>query len=135
VGDFSQKDKQKAEQDERKRRADIDDQDTLGDSQVLGWDEDVEEFMEELDKHLNGFRVSMSSTEFRTLHHLYRELSMAERRAVANRMQRKRLPYLLRALHANDYRAYVDTWQAEAKMAEATEETVGGRGAPGGDGP
>jgi len=107
---------------DRKRRSDIDDQTGAGDgTNLLPWDADVEQFMERLERALNAFHSSMTSTEFRALVIDYKQLSVAERRAVANRLQKRRMPNLLRALHAGDYRAYTDGWKDEAAIVRVGE--------------
>jgi hypothetical protein len=77
--------------------------------------------MKELELKLDGLRAAMTSTEFRTLTGMYRELSVAKRRAVANRLQRRRMPNLLRALHKGDFRLYTETWETEARLVQQTE--------------
>ena len=107
---------------DRKRRSDIDDQTGSGDgTNLLPWDADVDQFMDRLERALNAFHSSMSSTEFRALVIDYKQLSVAERRAVGNRLQKRRMPNLLRALHSGDYRAYTDGWKDEAAVVKAAD--------------
>ncbi len=63
--------------------------------------------------------------EFRDLSLRYRDLTPTEKRAISNRLQRRRLGNLLRAMHANDYSAYIAGWEMEAKAAG--EEVAGPR--------
>jgi len=119
VGDIDQKRKATGEQEAKKRRsATEDDHEDAGDTtHALQWDADVERFSDLLDRALNGQRASMGSSEFRGLVLSYRNLSMMEKRAAANRMQKRRLAGLLRAIHANDYRMYTDSWELEARAS------------------
>ena len=105
MGELDRKEQDRAAKDERKRRADVDDQDGSGDgTHLMPWDADVEEFLQHLERALRDFRVSMGSSEFHALVVSYRQLSPAEKRAVSNKLQKRRLSSLLRALHAGDYR-------------------------------
>jgi len=45
----------------------------------------------------------------------YRDLSMMEKRMVANRMQQLKLAGLVRALYAGDYRMCVESWEIESR--------------------
>lgn len=121
MGDLDQKQKAKKDADNQKRRReDAEDDHGQGDgTNLLPWDADVERFLEKLERALNSFRAAMSSSEFRTLTLEYRERSFAEKRAISNRMQQKGLGALLRALHAGDFRMYLDGWQQEANVARA----------------
>jgi hypothetical protein len=82
---------------------------------ALGWDAEIDTFFERLNDFSANYRMSLSSTDFRTLTLYYREHSTMEKRVIANRLQRKGLHALLRALHAGDYRLYQDTWQTESE--------------------
>jgi hypothetical protein len=121
MGELDHKDKKKAEQAEHKRRADAEDQAdaAAAGATLLPWDADVESFMRELELKLNSLQTAMTSTEFRTIVGMYRELSVAQRRAVANRLQRKRMTNLLRALHRGDFSLYSETWETDAQLLQA----------------
>ena len=90
---------------------------------VMPWDARLEHLMQRLDLFVRDLRGSMGMTEFRSLVHAYRELSPMGRRAVANKLQQRRLSALLRALHAGDYAMYQDTWKADADAREAAEQS------------
>jgi len=127
VGDLDHKDKKKAAEADRKRRSDVDDQvDGVG-STLLPWDADIENFMHELELKLNAFSTAMTSTEFRTVVGMYRELSVAQRRGVANRLQKKGLSNLLRALHKGDFSLYAETWESDARIVREASGDVPGR--------
>jgi hypothetical protein len=132
VGELDRKgdDKKRAEKEDRKRRAEVDEQEEGGKGKedelnLLPWDADVDRFLDHLEKSLRDFRASMSGNEFRDLSLRYRELTPTEKRAVSNRLQRRRLGNLLRALHAGSYSMYTDGWEMEAKAAG--EEVAGPR--------
>jgi hypothetical protein len=121
VKDKAKKDKADAD---KKRRRDDDNDTGAGDgTSLMSWDADVEEFMELLERKLGGLRTAMTSIEFKSVVSSYRELSALEKRAVANRLQKKGLANLLRAIHGGDFRLYLDHWQAEAEaVQEATNQ-------------
>jgi hypothetical protein len=132
MGDLDQKgdDKKRAEEEDRKRRAEVDDQeDNDGGKEdeltLLPWDADVDRFLDQLETYLRDFRTSMGHNEFRDLTLRYRELTPTEKRAISNRLQRRRLGSLLCALHAGSYSDYLDGWEMEAKAAG--EELAGPR--------
>ncbi len=119
--------KRAREQDERRRRDDANEPAGAGDgTNLLPWDADVEDFMVRLDRALNDFRTAMTSTEFRGVVTDYRYLSLMEKRAVSNRLQKRGLANLVRALHTGDFRVYTDGWQAEAEAQR--EQRDGPRG-------
>lgn len=103
------------EQDETKEQANA--------TVVMPWDADLEHLMQRLDLFVRDLRASMGMTEFRSLVHSYRELSPMGRRAVANKLQQRRLAALLRALHAGDYALYQDTWRSDATAREKSEQS------------
>ena len=90
---------------------------------VMPWDADLEHLMQRLDLFVRDLRTSMGMTEFRSLVHSYRELSPMGRRAVANKLQQRRLAALLRALHAGDYALYQDTWKSDVTAREKAEQS------------
>ncbi|MEO6951882.1 MAG: hypothetical protein ABI321_08720 [Polyangia bacterium] len=90
---------------------------------VMPWDADLEHLMDRLDLFVRDLRASMGMTEFRSLVHSYRELSPMGRRAVANKLQQRRLAALLRALHAGDYALYQDTWKSDVTAREKAERS------------
>ena len=94
-----------------------------GTAVVMPWDADLEHLMQRLDLFVRDLRASMGMTEFRSLVHSYRELSPMGRRAVANKLQQRRLAALLRALHAGDYALYQDTWKSDATAREKSEQS------------
>jgi hypothetical protein len=132
MGELDRKgdDKKRAEKEDRKRRTEVDEQEEGGKGKedelnLLPWDADVDRFLTLLETSLRDFRASMSGNEFRDLSLRYRDLTPTEKRAVSNRLQRRRLGNLLRAIHANDYSAYIAGWEMEAKAAG--EEVAGPR--------
>lgn len=114
-------DKKRAEKEERKKRAELDDDEKNEDEQeginLIPWEADVNRFLELLELALRDFRMSMTGGEFRDLSARYHELTPTEKRSVGNRLQQRRLGNLHRALHAGDYRAYVEGWETEARAA------------------
>jgi hypothetical protein len=126
MGELDRKDKAKKDKaaSDKKRRDEAND-DAVGDgTHLLAWDADVEKFMEVLERMLGGMRTAMTSGEFKTLCVAYRELSQAEKRAVANRLSRKGLANLTRALHSGDFRLYLDHWQAESEAVQKASSGV-----------
>ena len=90
---------------------------------VMPWDARLEHLLQRLDLFVRELRAPMGMTEFRSLVHAYRELSPMGRRAVANKLQQRRLAALLRALHAGDYTMYQDTWKADADARSKAEQS------------
>ena len=131
MGELERKDgaKQAAEQAELKRQNELSteepahakaksqnqDEQPLESPVAIPWSIPVERFFNRLDRVLHDLRISMTSSEFRDTVHYYRERSAMEKRAIANKLQRRGLHALLRAIHGGDYRTYTDTWQAEAE--------------------
>ncbi len=87
----------------------------------LGWDSEVDTFFERLGHFTHSLSMSLSSVDFRTLSLFYRDHSVMEKRAIANRLQRKGMHAFVRALHANDYRLYQDSWQNEAEAVRGQD--------------
>jgi hypothetical protein len=128
VKDKAKKDKADAD---KKRRQDDDNDSGVGDgTSLMSWDADVEEFMELLERKLGSLTTAMTSIEFKSVVSSYRELSPSEKRAVGNRLQKKGLANLLRAIHGNDFRLYLDQWQAEAQAVHQATNQPANPGEP-----
>jgi hypothetical protein len=125
MSELDRKDQQKkkqAEQDKKRRDNANDDIESGDATNLIAWDADVEHFFEVLERNLHDLRTSMSHSEFRTVSTLYRDLSPNEKRSVANRLQRRGLGALVRALHSGDFRLYLDSWAEEARLAREAED-------------